>query len=379
MVTVGVAFLVCLSAGIALAFLYGLIPGLGSVSAALIAIATVAVSRPELVRVFIAAIAGAIDRGSKLAVRYDLEGALSAGLRSVSPFGESAFSLNPSVEWVKPEDQASLVKSGKVVIRMKDYRSRDENLVRAAIAYMPHANLRGIRDWYDFRTTKAADLTMAGKVIGSVSEEAHRLFKSKFLSAERSSDDGVSKRLTDMTDIDARGLFEHVFIHESLQLAQRIQFAGHSRVVPSETIRQMEEFVDYLANLVRRKRGDDSFPLEFRNGLFDVAFLLTAAQSTMELKGESPYVGMVEKHLRNGRVVYVLAVGQVIDDNSESLSPNPEVPANGAVLADNVTFAERVVESVCRRCNVEAKQAVFKLSGGYPSSKPRRCYCARLE
>jgi hypothetical protein len=237
------------------------------------------------------------------ALETEIEGAVNSFSKSFNR--HYSFELLPEcdVQWVTADNQRSVLKPGKAIVRLSFSRDdHDLNFYNAAQAYVETGLLPQARPFLVKTTAQGIDLVMVRILILQGRRQALRIFNSKF--AEQESD--VRTVYTKLAETDERGLFRQLFLPELHLFGEAVSQKPPSLEIAAET----EKFVDWFYDLATRTTGEFT-KLGFEGQYIKVGVILVADSETYELHGLRPYLKRANLYAsRDFNCLYVLARGR---------------------------------------------------------------------
>jgi hypothetical protein len=210
-----------------------------------------------------------------------------------------------SVEFVQSSNEVRERADGRVIVRMREDRDQDLNVLLAlatAVTQVFHPSIRG----YLSKTTQSAiDLQIVSELATRISDRARRLFHTHLLEPKLREDHLLGDALHRLHEIADAGLFEAVLLQELQQLSDR-----HVRRPPLALSADVDAFVLWLYQLAIREVGDESLDLSFVTPNIQAAMLLAAKKATAT-RGTEPYRRRARRTLFQGvRRLYLLGLAR---------------------------------------------------------------------
>jgi hypothetical protein len=111
-------------------------------------------------------IAGLVGLGQRKAIAHTVQGEINdARGELVKNAPGNVIQGKLKLKFKKPEDAATHVRGGEVVVFMKKARHREENVANAVMAFIPAAVIPRARRYVDADTMRAVDLTLARAIL----------------------------------------------------------------------------------------------------------------------------------------------------------------------------------------------------------------------
>lgn len=199
-------------------------------------------------------------------------------------------------------DAAHELTDGKVIVRMRQDRNQDLNLLMAlstAVTQIFHPHIRG---WLAPTTQAAIDLQIVSELASSISDRARKLFHQHVLEPRLVSDPNLRALVPTIHEIAEAGLFETVLLQELSQLSDR-----HVMRPPKDLAADVDAFIEWLHYFATREPGDEG-QLDFLYPNIKAAALL-AAKTATALRGTDPYTRRARSNFfRGARDLYLLGL-----------------------------------------------------------------------
>jgi len=232
---------------------------------------------------------GAIRRRS---VRTSIQGQVNEFSRSLDTEAKGLIPYNMRLEFVKEMDRAQLLsQKSLVIVRIRDRRDDDRNLVHAMLAFCPVALLPQARPYLDSSLGLAIDLTVTRNLLnrGRHYSALQYLYKD-ILPRGKSDFPDLDKFCSCFDYLDERGLFTRVILREFRDFGASVQ----SRYPQPAHAYEARSFVQYVHTVACRQPGEDMAEPGYRGAYISTAFVLIGIGERIQMEGATPYL----KHLR---------------------------------------------------------------------------------
>ena len=203
------------------------------------------------------------------------------------------------IKWVKNEEIHSFLKSGQVIIRIKDDEDINKSFVLAVSEFVRQGLIHNVkRHLRDQPMVQAIDLCAVGKVLSQSYVESLSYFEKNILNNLLEKDDEFAKRFNQLRRIDYSGLFLPVFLNEMAKTMR--SFDGQYFIEDFEN--EAKSFLKFLVDFC----SDKHKKLTYSGKYIKVAFGLVANQSFIFRHGRDAYVEKVRNSLSAGaQTVYL--------------------------------------------------------------------------
>ena len=211
------------------------------------------------------------------------------------------------IEWVKSESPESFIKSGKAVVRLKQYVNQDRNIVDATLWYLKVGLLPQAKSYLDRTLRKSCESRVAIQVFAARRDTgAHAYFIENELTPAINSDAKFEQDWQMLEKLDSVGFFTRVFLTEVKQTGEKLLGTMPTPAIQQE-LRSFAEFLQTIAN----KGADEKVPLDFKGVKVKVAVVLVAKKETIQSYGIASYIRRISRSAREGyETIYINGWGE---------------------------------------------------------------------
>jgi hypothetical protein len=217
----------------------------------------------------------------------------------INDINEDILPYRVRIKWVKSEEIDSFLKSGQVIIKIKDDEDINKSFVLAVSEFVRQGLIHNVkRHLRDEPLVQAIDLCAVNKVLSQSYVESLSYFEKNILNNLLENDEEFSKRFNQLRQIDHSGLFIPVFLNELSKTM--CNFDGQYFIEDFEN--EAKAFLKFLVDFCTEK-----YKKLFYNGKYiRVAFGLIANQSFIFRYGREAYIEKVRDSLSLGaQTVYL--------------------------------------------------------------------------
>ena len=242
------------------------------------------------------------NRAEKSSVAGDIQYRISSFIRNFGVGAALPYGLR--IKWVGGDTIESYVEHPEVIVILSKHDNNAKNFVNVLSAYLEQGFLPGVRNFISPEIVKGAEIVMQRKIIQKQRPDAMALFKR--VEADNRKDPDVDSHCKRFSDIDSKGMFEHVFLEE-------IMFAGHrfEEMEPELVEEDVNKFVQLLCNIASRNPREIT-KLEYLGVAIKTRILLIAQLEKIKA-GHEPYVHRVKEAMGlRCDSVYLMARGITI-------------------------------------------------------------------
>lgn len=225
-------------------------------------------------------------------IRGRIQGDVNTFGRSIDAEVKGLMPYNMRLEFVKEMDRAELLRGEPVVIvRMRDRRDDDRNLVHAMLAFCPVGVIPQARPHLGNSLSLAIDLTLTRKLLNSLQDYSALQYLYDdvvpIMKAESPDLDGFC--LT-FDYLDERGLLTRAVLREFRDFGASVE----SHHPQQEHADEAKGFVEYVHTVASRAPGEDMVEPGYRGQYIATAFVLIGIEDRIASEGATPYL----RHLR---------------------------------------------------------------------------------
>lgn len=239
-----------------------------------------------------------IRRGS---IGARMEGTLNKYVVNYNKEFVEPFLPQCEIEWVTPGNQGTLIKPGKVIVKLSFSNDRDRNIYNAAMTFVRGTLIRGTKPFLSANTSRALDLLVTRNLLLETNRQALDIFNERFSTEDESNRDTFYK----LEEIDEEGLFKRILLQEYHYLGQRIG----GRAPRAEHSQEADSFRDWLHDLATRESSDKT-DLKFDGKYIRVGVILVASDDTYSKYGIDPYLRRANQYAADSfQIIYLLSRG----------------------------------------------------------------------
>ena len=222
--------------------------------------------------------------------------------RELKDHHKKQYELNFKIDWVKT-DEDLIMKSGKLVIRMRREEDQTKNILTATKYALPRIICPLIRSNIHKDCASAIDLAYMQKLANKLGNHGKIVFKKYFLEPEIETNPSINELLKQLNKIDSFGIFTTIFINELEHIGEGI-YADSDK---SDKTNDIFQFVKYLTTIADREIGEE-IELCHLNDSFKVGTILLAKAHIASKKGLIPYLKRLNINLDKGcDSIYIVA------------------------------------------------------------------------
>lgn len=244
------------------------------------------------------------SRFEYVSVKWDIEGRINdyaAKLSNQTPGIDPVF---VEVDFVK-DGQApeSFFRDGDLIIRLKDSGHKDENLVRAAEAYVSEILLPRSKAHMSVPQQRSLDLWVTDDLLQTENPSAHTVFTTQTLAPAVQRHDKIGDLLKKYDLIHYVGYFYPV-------LLQELTFLADQRITKAERAAfqgEVNELIEFFASVARREEGTEDTPLEFRGAYSRCRIMIVARAWKAEMGDVKPWVNLAYESRGEFDTLYLIA------------------------------------------------------------------------
>lgn len=261
----------------------------------------------------------------KRAVKLAIQGNINSFSRSIDKIVPGSMPYSMRLEFVRSVDRAELLQGKNIVIvRIRDRKDDDKNLVHTMLACCPAILIPSARRYLDESMNKAIDLTMARKLLSALEHHSALCYlDTEVLPSEITDEPSLGELCKIFDQLDEHGVFARVVLRElrdfGAKVGSRYPHEGHKI--------ETKEFVQYVHKVISRAPGVEMREIGYRGQYIASAFVLIGLGTRILSEGATPYLNFMRR-LRSDRFekAYLAARGG----------------APGTVESESIKMAERV-------------------------------------
>lgn len=218
---------------------------------------------------------------------------------------------NMKLEYVKDMDRAELlVEKNLVIVRIRDRRDDDKNLVHAMLTFCPSGLLSQVRPYLDGPLSDAADYTITRKLLNKLKHYSALAYLYREIIEPGVQENPDLDKISRIFDrLDEQGLFTRVILRELRDFGARIG-SRYPEVAHKEEARR---FVDYMDVIATRMPGEEC-DTQFQGNYISMGFVWVGKSEKVASAGTIPYIQAVQWKKNMGiERVYIAARNAFID------------------------------------------------------------------
>lgn len=210
------------------------------------------------------------------------------------------------IKWVKSENIESFLKSGQVIIKIRDDQDINKSFVLAVAEFVRQGLIHNVkRHLRDQPLIQAIDLCAVDKILSQAYIESLSYFEKNMLDKMLGENPEISKRFQELKQIDCSGLFLPVFLNEMSKALNSI--SGQYFIDDYEN--EVKSFLAFLIEFCKNKHKK----LFYKGKYIQISFGLIANKSFISRHGRNAYVEKVRSSLSSGiQTVYLFGWGNRI-------------------------------------------------------------------
>ena len=239
-----------------------------------------------------------------------LQGQISDFSRSIEAEVKGAMPYNVKLDFVRGAERAELLSDNPlVIVRIRDRRDDDRNIVHAALAFCPVGLLPKVRPYLGKAMSSALDVTITRKLLNSLKHySALSYLHQEVLPDLVGANPDLKEACETLDYLDQQGLFTRVLLRELRDFG-----ASAGTVLPQEGIaKEILGFIRYLYRIASRPPGEDVGDPGYQGAYISTAIMLVGISQKIRLEGSEPYLRHLH-WLQTERYEKVLLAGR---DNS---------------------------------------------------------------
>lgn len=261
------------------------------------------------------------------AVKADIQGNVNAFSRSVEQEVPNTMPYKMKLQFVRELDRAELLQEKNLVlVRIRDRRHDDKNLVHAMLAFCPVGLLPVSRPYLDDALGKAVDYTTMRKLLSMMGHHsALNYFYEEVLEPEVARKRDLEKLCVILDGLDEKGLFTKVILRELRDFGGKVGSRYPTKTHKDET----RQFVEYMDVVAKRVPGEE-IDTQFQGNHISMGFVFIGTSEKVKDKGLVTYLQAIQyKKGMSIERVYLAARDRYID-----------IAERAAYLAERKGFAK---------------------------------------
>ncbi len=226
--------------------------------------------------------------------------------KSISGINNDLLPYRVKIKWIKSEQIESFLKSGQVIIKIRDDEDVNKSFVLAIAEFVRQGLVHNVkRHLRDTHLVQAIDLCAVDKILSNAYMESLSYFEKNMLNNLLETDEDFAKRFEELQCLDCSGLFLPVFLNELSKVLRRI--SGQYFIEDYET--EAKSFLNFLIEFC----SDKHKKLCYNGKYIQISFGLIANKAFISRHGKDAYVEKVRESLSSGiQTVYLFGWGDRI-------------------------------------------------------------------
>ena len=221
---------------------------------------------------------------------------------------KTTYPLKFKINWVKTDD-SPILKSGKLVIRMRKDDDQTKNILQATRYALTKIICPNFRHNIDSTYVTAIDFTFLHKLADGLGNHGKSVFRQFFLNPEIENNPQFIDILKKFITLDKSGMFTSILINE-------LDHIGEGLFGDADTSNRtgaLIQFVEFLIPIAEREIGEEN-KLEHYSETFRVGIIMLAKAVISSKRGLMPYLRRLNINLEKGcDGVYIIAFPPAFD------------------------------------------------------------------
>lgn len=224
------------------------------------------------------------------AVKADIQSNINLFGRSIDKEVRGLMPYNMELKFVTEMDRAELLqKQNMVIVRIRDRRHDDKNLVHAMLTFCPVGLLPEARPYLDSSLSSAVDYTMTRKLLSAVRRQSALSYLYKEVMQPQIAENPDLDKLCRILDrLDEQGLLTRVVLRELREMGVKVGGRYPTEAHREET-KRLIEYMDAVA----KRAPQEEIDTQFQGNYISMGFV---------------FIGMGEKVLQHGLAPYINAI-----------------------------------------------------------------------
>lgn len=243
-------------------------------------------------------------QGERLAVAAGLEADIDRASRRLDDQAPGLVSRSLRVQWHRGESSDPFLEDGRVVVKLRDHRQRDRNLIAAVIAQVSAGTLHHAKPHLDVDVCTAADFAIARDMLKLIDPRLADRYVEEVCVPQCRRSAKLAELVEQTRVLDEQGVFTRVALREFIGLGERL--GGD---LPSATAaRDSVQFVKYLYRIATKAPTEDlDDRLGFVGKHLRVGVVLVARPQVYALHGVTAYTLRAGEYIKLGATAVYLA------------------------------------------------------------------------
>lgn len=226
--------------------------------------------------------------------------------RAVSNISDDILPYQVKIKWVKNEGIESFLKSGQVIVKIRDDDDINKSFVLGIMEFIKQGLIQNPkRHLKDEKLIKAINLCVVDKILSSTYIESLSYFEKNILNDLLSTDAEFASYFESFKRLDCNGLFLPVFLNEISKALRCLD----SQYFIEDYEAEVKAFLQYLTTFCTDKHKR----LHYTSKYINISFGLIANRSFIFRYGKDAYVEKVRNSFTQGsQTVYLIGWGEKI-------------------------------------------------------------------
>lgn len=226
----------------------------------------------------------------KQQIKASIQGNINSFRVSANKEVKDIIPYNMKLEFVSRMERAELLaQKNLVIVRIRDRRDDDKNLVHAMLTFCPAGLLPQARPYFEKSLSDAIDYTVTRKLLDGLKQySALAYLYEEVIKPELDANADLQRFCTIFERLDEQGLFIKVILRELRDFGARIGF----RLPDAAHRKEAKEFIEYMDVIATRAPGEEC-DTHFQGNFISMGFV---------------WVGKSNKVARTGTILYIQAV-----------------------------------------------------------------------
>lgn len=243
------------------------------------------------------------DKFDRTYVKYDLQGKINDYLSKVSKRVKHIDIKKIKVEWVDVSSQSEqqFIQDGQLIIRMKKGEHQNENLVKAAMAFISFAFLKKAKSYIAKYQRESMDLFACYDLLREEKAEILDQFVQDFMK-DKMDKQKIADFFEKYSDIDDVGIFYPVLVQELTFLGEKV-FARNNEA--PKIYNEVTEMVNFLYRYANRKLREDIVN-DFSGEYCKFGIRIIGRSIVINKEGERVYKNHLKKIASDNETLYLI-------------------------------------------------------------------------
>jgi len=250
-------------------------------------------------------------RWRREAVKRDIQSSVNSFSQSMDKEASNIMPYNMKLKFVTEVDRAELRRDENLVlVRIRDRRHDDKNLVHAMLTFCPAGVLPASRPYLDDSMGDAIDFTVTRKFLNSLRYQGALNYLCKEVIEPQIAETPELDKLCRIFDrLDEQGLFTKVVLRELRDFGAKVG----SRYPTNEHKQETKQLVEYMDAVATRSPGERMDQVGCQGTYITMGFLFVGDIDKIASLGATPYLSHIQKlKARKLERVYIAARGDYI-------------------------------------------------------------------